>query len=319
MKLSIIIPMFKVEAFIEKCLISCESQDLPHDKYEIICINDGSPDQSGEIAKCIAKEFDNIIVLDQENRGLSAARNCGMNRAIGDYYMFVDSDDWIAENCLGKIIKKLQNEKPDALAICAANVINDVFERRQSYPDETPITGKDLLKKGVQPNAWLSIWSASFLKKYNFTFYEGIFHEDAEFTPRAYYYAKKVSLCNDICYYVRQNPNSIMRSVNPKKSFDLINVVCPHLSDFAKSVDSNFKVVFCDLVGMHFNNALSFIRQSNKEDQDNLNKVIIEHKELWNDLLHSSIFKYRIEAILFGLFPKHPVSVYKILQMIHGK
>ena len=72
----------------------------------------------------VANEFENIRVLSQPNAGLSAARNTGMREAKGEYYMFVDSDDWIAENCLTKLIGKLRKERPDDLAICAANVIN---------------------------------------------------------------------------------------------------------------------------------------------------------------------------------------------------
>ena len=72
----------------------------------------------------VANEFENIRVFSQANAGLSAARNTGMHEAKGEYYMFVDSDDWIAENCLAKLIGKLRKERPDALAICAANVIN---------------------------------------------------------------------------------------------------------------------------------------------------------------------------------------------------
>ena len=138
--------------------------------------------------------------------------------------MFVDSDDWIAENCLSILTEKLKNEKPDALAICAANVINGQAHRRMSYLDETPIAGRDLLKKGVSPCAPFAIWSAKFFKKNNLSFFVGILHEDSELTPRAYYLAKKVSFTNELIYYVRQNPNSITRTPNPKRSFDLVNV-----------------------------------------------------------------------------------------------
>ena len=232
MILSIIIPVYNVEPFVEKCIRSCEAQDVSKADYEIVVVNDGSKDNSLDVVNCVANEFENIRVFSQANAGLSAARNKGMREAKGDYYMFVDSDDWIAENCLAKLIGKLRMEHPDALSI------NGEIKRRQSYPDETPISGCDLLVKGVSPCATFSIWSADFFKKHNLTFFEGIFHEDSEFTPRAYYFAGKVSLTNDIIYYVRQNPNSICRSANPKKSFDLVNVVCPHLSEFSKSVDT---------------------------------------------------------------------------------
>ena len=126
MILSIIIPVYNVEPFVERCIRSCEAQNIAKNKYEIICINDGSKDNSLKIISRIADEFPNIHVFSQPNAGLSAARNHGMRVAKGDYYMFVDSDDWIAENCLGMLTDKLREERPDVLTFCAANVVNGV-------------------------------------------------------------------------------------------------------------------------------------------------------------------------------------------------
>lgn len=315
MILSIIIPVYNVEAYVEKCIRSCEAQDVLKEDYEIIVINDGSKDNSLDVVNHVAKEFTNIRVFSQSNAGLSAARNTGMREAKGDYYMFVDSDDWIAENCLGMLVEKLRNERPNALAICAANVVNGENCRRQSYPDETQIPGRDLLVRGVSPCAPFSIWSADFFKKYNLTFFEGIFHEDSELTPRAYYYAEKVSFTNEIIYYVRQNPNSITRSVNPKKSFDLVNVVCTHLSHFATFVDARYQYVFHDMVSMYLNNALFNIVDTSKENQQRLNEAIYNNRSLFIHLKKSTIFKYRLEYVLFTLFPQNTVQVYKMLKL----
>ena len=315
MILSIIIPVYNVEPFVEKCIRSCEAQDVSKDDYEIVVVNDGSKDNSLDVVNRVANEFENIRVFSQANAGLSAARNTGMHEAKGEYYMFVDSDDWIAENCLAKLIGKLRKERPDALAICAANVINGENKRRQSYPDETPILGRDLLVKGVSPCAPFSIWSADFFKKHNFKFFEGIFHEDSEFTPRAYYFADKVSLTNDIIYYVRQNPNSITRSSNPKKSFDVVNVVCPHLSEFSKCVDARYQYLFHDMISMYLNNALFNIVDTSKDNQQRLNETIFNNRSLFMHLKRSTILKYRLEFVLFNLFPQNTVQVYKMLKL----
>ena len=117
MLLSIIVPIYNVEKYVEKCIRSCEAQDISKEDYEIVVINDGSPDNSLKIVERIADEFPNIKIISQPNKGLSAARNTGMRNASGDYYMFVDSDEWIAEKWLGKICSKLRTEQPDALAI----------------------------------------------------------------------------------------------------------------------------------------------------------------------------------------------------------
>lgn len=319
MKLSIIIPIYNTEKYVEKCILSCLNQDIQLSDYEIICINDGSKDNSLKIVEEIASKHENIHVYSQTNKGLSAARNIGMKHARGDYYMFLDSDDWIEDKCLGKLSQKLKTEKPDCLVICAANVINGIPKRRNSYLNETPISGKELLKKGVEPCAPFAIWNASFLKNNNLEFYEGIFHEDSEFTPRAYYFANKVSFTNDIIYYVYQNPNSITRSINPKKSFDLINVVCKSLNNFAKQVEPTYRYLFYNLEGLYLNNSIFNIMLSEKKFQEELNESIISAKQTWKDMLHSTILKYRVEAFLFYCFPKHPIYIYFFLHRFKFK
>ncbi len=315
--LSIIIPVYNVELFVEKCIRSCETQDINKDEYEIIVVNDGSTDNSLNIVNDLARRFPNIRVFSQSNAGLSAARNKGIQNARGDYIMFVDSDDWIAEKCLGKICSKLKIEQPDALAICAANVKGDgMIERRQAYADVTPMSGYELLKKGVSPCAPFAIWSAKFFKKYELSFFEGIFHEDSEFTPRAYYLADKVSFVNDIIYYVFQNPNSITRTPNPKRAFDLVNVVCTHLSKFCKSiVRKEHRPVFYNLIALYLNNALAYICMADKRQQKLLDDAIFLNEHLILDMQNASSIKYRLEVFLFRVFPKHYVRIYKILKL----
>ena len=99
-KLSIIIPVYNTEEYLPRCLNSCLEQDLLANEYEIIAINDGSSDNSLQILNAYALKYPNIRVINQENRGLGATRNRGLNLAIGEYIWFVDSDDWVLENCL---------------------------------------------------------------------------------------------------------------------------------------------------------------------------------------------------------------------------
>ena len=95
MKLSIIIPVYNVEKWLERCVRSVENQDLPSSEYEVILVNDGSKDNSGQIASKLSEEYDNIVVINKNNGGQSSARNEGMRIARGEYFMFVDSDDYI--------------------------------------------------------------------------------------------------------------------------------------------------------------------------------------------------------------------------------
>ena len=114
-KLSIIVPAYKVEAYIEKCIRSLEDQDLPKEKYEIIVINDGSPDRCREIVEELQKELSNIILINQKNQGVSMARNNGIAIAKGKYIMPIDPDDYVLPNSFGRIIMRAFTDNLDVL------------------------------------------------------------------------------------------------------------------------------------------------------------------------------------------------------------
>lgn len=99
-QLSIIIPMYNVEPYVERCLRSLENQNIPKDDYEIICINDGSPDNCINVVEKLQDEFNNIILINQENQGVSRARNNGLEIASGKYIMFIDPDDYVVNNTI---------------------------------------------------------------------------------------------------------------------------------------------------------------------------------------------------------------------------
>jgi glycosyltransferase involved in cell wall biosynthesis len=109
--LSVIIPMYNVEAYVERCIRSLENQDIPGDDYEIICINDGSPDDSRGVIKRLQNEYDNIILIDQENQGVSRARNHGIDMATGKYLVFIDPDDYVDENTFSSILQNAREKQ----------------------------------------------------------------------------------------------------------------------------------------------------------------------------------------------------------------
>ena len=107
--LSFIVPVYNAEKYLRCCLDSLLEQDVPKEEYEILCINDGSKDGSLHILQEYAEKYENVIVIDKPNEGVSATRNLGIEKAQGEYIWFIDADDWIARNCLGyifDIIKK---------------------------------------------------------------------------------------------------------------------------------------------------------------------------------------------------------------------
>lgn len=319
MILSIVVPMYRVEKYIERCLTSLLIQDVGADEYEIIAVNDGSPDHSAKIARQIAESHSNIRVIDQDNQGLSMARNNGMAVARGEYIWFVDSDDWIAENCLGRLKSILQKETPDILLMCAADCINSTIERRFDYDLKCISNGIDWLRQFKSPCAPFNIWKKSFLEVNGLKFMKGIFHEDSEFTPRAAYLAKRVTAINDLNYVVYHNDQSITRTFNIKRPFDVINHVCTSLADFSANFSNQDKQIFDDLISRNINNALHCTKGATKEQIKQVNEAIYTHRSLIYSLLHSSVPKYRIEGILFSAFPKQYVRIYNLMQKFNNQ
>lgn len=320
MRLSIIIPVYNVEKYVAKCLLSCINQDMPADDYEIIIVNDGTPDNSMEIVKKIADNKSNVTIISQTNSGLSAARNRGLSIARGEYVWFVDSDDWIRNNCLEEIYNTCKNSDLDILYIGATRVRTDNSMKRDFFYNLSAVySGKECLNfDKIMPCAQYAIYKKRFLRDNAIYFYVGIFHEDIEFTYRAIYFAHKVHFTDSVYYYHFLSPNSITRSVNPKKSFDLI-VVCESLSKFSEKIECQYRTFYNNKIAVALNNALSITTNMNDQDKRKLNVEISNNKKLFYHLMHASIFKYKIEGLLFFLFPNNAIRVYDFLQLFNCK
>ena len=317
MKISLILPVYNVEQYVAQCLVSCINQDIPKTDYEIIVVNDGTKDNSLAIVEEIAKTNNNIIVVSQKNAGLSAARNKGLSFAKGDYIWFIDTDDKIKENCLGSVLKKLYSEELDALGISAVRVIDGKpIEKIYSYRKPDTNTGKEFLRQKLWLcGAQFTIYKRQFLLDNNLSFMKGVYHEDNEFTPRAYFFAEKVGVLCDILYFFTHNPNSITSLVNPKKSYDCVDVA-KSLSTFnTKYVDDDLTVSFHNQIALLINNALyNILRSDDKDVQAAFNAYLYQNRNLFTSLVQSSILKYKLEGVLFKLFPRKSLLVYKLLQ-----
>ena len=320
MKFSVIIPVYNVEQFLQRCLESVLKQvDLSIYDFEVIIVNDGSEDDSLSIAQTYAGRFENIRIINQSNRGLSAARNAGLAMAKGEYVWFVDSDDFIYDRSLSIINNALVNHRPDVFLIRAANLIGaDKNVRQVEFKEtENSWTGKDILKQRI----WLTcvpfyIFKRSFLLENGLYFYEGIFHEDNEFTPRMLYLAQDVRLLNDVLYFVYQNPNSITRTVNYKKSFDLIKVAIS-LSNFCNQyvAENDVRLIFHQFISLNINNALFGTKGMSMEMSAEFSMQMDRARHLFKHLLKSKTLKYIIEGFLFKLSKKY-IRIYQFLSSV---
>jgi len=301
MKLSIIIPIYGVESYIEKCLLSCEHQDLDKKEYEIICINDGTKDKSADIARALADCFDNIMVYDQINQGLSMARNNGLRCAKGDYVWFVDSDDYIEENCLGRLTSKLVNNL-DVLQLQYRYVYENSPSRIDF--DDNIIEGiqpgyKVLLSGGLPAPAPFCIYRRQFLIDNNLQFTKGIYHEDSEIKPKITYLAKSVTSDNIVCYnYLQRGQGSIMSSYSFKRAKDII-YVNNKLNSFSEGVIRECKPIFYTYIGMNMNSLLKGYNNLDVQNKSEVRGLLKNNKHLFCCMTQSKNLKYIIEGCVF--------------------
>ncbi len=216
--LSIIIPMYNAEKYIEVCLDSILNSDLPKEEYEVIIVNDGSKDKGPEIAQEYCKKNENFTYLTQENQGQSVARNYGIKEAKGEYLWFVDSDDKI-EAHIKKIIDKIEEMgKPDLFSFYLQYVTEEglFLTKAFIYPGEYNIliSGREAIINGYMPSsACVFFIKKSLIDKYKLHFYPGIYSEDSELTYRMMAYADKVYFSDYMPYiYIKHENTSITAS-----------------------------------------------------------------------------------------------------------
>ncbi len=304
MKLSIIIPVYRVEDYITQCLNGCISQgDMKLGKdYEIICVDDGSPDNSAAIITQFAKDNYGIRLLRQENQGLSAARNTGLQAAIGEYVWFVDSDDWIDSDCLSKIVPYLQ-EDLDLLEIQYRNVYENEKQEEGERPNVLQLmTGEEAtIMGGVHTPAQFSIYRRSFLIDNKLEFYRGIYHEDIEFKPRALLLAKKVISAPFVCYnYLQRSDGSITARFKKKNGYDMI-IALNSLYTFVEKYSIPVKKAIYTKISMWMNSLFSGINQLDRKEYAEIICLLKKHKELLFSMKHANKITYKVEGFLLAL------------------
>lgn len=210
-ELSIIVPVYNTENYLEKCLDSILNQTLKN--IEIICVNDGSTDHSADILHDYAEKDSRIIVIEQKNKGLGAARNIGISKAQGIYIGFVDSDDFIAPTMYEKLCEKAHKFNSDIVLTNINLYFTDSGETRpfreqqfyQSMSEAGYFSAIEHPKILQFIGVWDRIYRKSFLDEYHLLNPENRIYEDVLFTVQTCTYAHRISLVNECLYYYRKN------------------------------------------------------------------------------------------------------------------
>ncbi|MDO6759414.1 glycosyltransferase family 2 protein [Tamlana sp. 2_MG-2023] len=213
--ITFVIPMYNVEQYLEKCLNSISSQNLADNTFEVIMVDDESPDNSLEKAKKLASQYPYIKIISQKNKGLGGARNTGIRHAVGKFILFLDADDWLLPSTISKLLQ-LANKNNLEILEFGANIVSENNEIINSLSMSshgeiyTGITYYSKIKYGG--SACNKLYSIEFLKENKLFFLDKIYGEDFEFNTRAFFYAKRMQAVNNICTAFLQSSNSITRN-----------------------------------------------------------------------------------------------------------
>jgi len=306
MKLTIIVPVFNVRDYVETCLQSLLSQNVPVGDYEIIVINDGSSDDSWDIVRRETISCENVVLLEQENQGLSATRNRGVRSARGDYVWFVDSDDWIDENCLKNIFDELNG--CDVLALCHMYEEGDWSGLKKYSVKKGTCSKKDYLTQDFPFPAQFYICRREFLIKEHVEFVVGIKHEDCLFTPIAIAKSHVFKILEKPVYHFRKRPNSITTVIDPKRAYDY-GFIIDKLFEYRNN-ELNFSLIveFDSVIARVVKAHLSLSSNLDKQDKKKMDLFYCERKQILKCLLHSKLnsklFYYACRIL--------PVSIVKL-------
>ena len=226
---SIIVPVYNVESYLAMCLDSLTCQSF--EDIEIICINDGSTDNSLEILEHYQKFDRRIKIINKENGGLSSARNAGIKAANGDYILFVDSDDWISSNAVERLYENAKKNNSDLVIFdfccCDYSTNRSIITTIENYHGkyENKPFNKNTIEtrayKYIPVSAWSKLYKTDLIKG-KIEFYEDIIFEDVPFWAYIYSHAKRITYLADPLYFYRKNREGSIMCTKGEKFFDII-------------------------------------------------------------------------------------------------
>lgn len=220
--ITVVVPIYNVEKYLKKCVDSIIKQT--YNNIEIILVNDGSTDNSLKICNELLDKDKRIIVISQENGGLSEARNTGIKNAKGEYICFIDSDDFVDYNYIKILLNAIKKHDAD-ISVCDFYYIDEENKKwirkekkEKVYTNIEAMQDIFSCNQETEVMTWNKLYKTSLFTKNNIYFPKGKIHEDNYTTYKLYYYSNKIALVTDRLYYYLQRKDSIMgRKFNIKR------------------------------------------------------------------------------------------------------
>ena len=294
-KVSIIIPVYNVQAYIERCLKSVTNQTYMN--LEIILIDDGSTDESGKICDEYAKKDKRIKCFHKQNGGLSSARNYAIKYITGNYVMYIDSDDWIKNNTIEVLVNLLEGNDFDIIEFGYQYVDENEknigkIEFHSSIINKTDEILKEFFYgRSITEVVWNKIYKAKLIKKIKFV--EGRKYEDYMYTPEVLSQCNNIKIINDIFYYYLQRAGSIVNSNFNNDIFDKI-YAGEYVEEFCKNNQEKYyyiariRLMFC-YIAVYQKIYNSDIRKEDKKIYKQ--KIKEKYNEIFKSVRNTNAFK----------------------------
>lgn len=282
-RISIVVPIYKVEDYLDRCVQSLINQT--YSAIEIILVDDGSPDSCPDFCDNFAKQDNRIKVIHKENGGLSDARNYGLNAAEGEYVLFVDSDDYIALDTCEKLFCCIY--KAEDIVVGGANRVQDNKITQMKRNEKKPgcsIDAREYLKCELKTGTmfmpvWMNLYRRAFLLENNLFFIKGLLHEDEQWTPRVFLKAGQVVDSQYCFYYYIIRDGSITTGRNKVKNAEDIMQIGEELERiYSKVEDNELKRLLNDNLVNKFLNTFQDVGLHKKEYSYLVNKNFIKGK-----------------------------------------
>ena len=234
-KLSILVPVYNVEKYVRACIESIYRQGLNEEEFEVIIVNDGTEDKSMEVIADIINQHYNISVINQENQGLSVARNTGIAAAKGEYILMPDSDDLLIENSLQPLLEKALETKVDMVVADYLEMNNEEISSLKTHPIQRSVdfsfvekTGEKLFMEDMNPYqsyTWRILFRKDFLIQQHLVFIPGIYVQDKPFIYESSIKAQKCLRISWPIYIYRKHPEGVSFCMSEKYAKDYCFVI----------------------------------------------------------------------------------------------
>lgn len=318
--ISIIVPVYNVEKYLDRCINSLVEQT--YKKIEIILVNDGSKDRSGFICDDWEKKDSRIMCIHQENKGVSSARNVGFNQSTGDYILFIDGDDEIARDMCEKMLNQLLEDNAD---VCYCGFLNIFQDRTEKIvPKSKVLIESEILHELVTEGTFFTaIWNKLFRrsilqnKQAGFIeFTQGIYlGEDALWLSKVLKNARKVVALPEALYYWKRRENSATQGGSTIRTDEkylsvleaykkMVNELCDHPSR---------NIIFKRYLGITRDCMIQAYKENKKGLSDELTKRICTDKKMYEKI---DLFLVKLNVCVWLVKIGAPLTIINVIQKL---